>query len=165
MARVHHYQFAHRVLAHMAQRRGAEVVTKVPADRWTEALTELWDGYGAKLEPEDRLPADGLTGRFLQRDGYNILLVTLPRPEQPPEAHFVAFVVPPQSQDCRFYTLEHSVDPIGEQPYTVIAQWRDGSHINLGPGPAPDAEAFVTEVVQRAGVSAQDRNGDGFELR
>ncbi|UGT40001.1 hypothetical protein LTV02_28730 [Nocardia yamanashiensis] len=149
MARAQHYQFAHRLLAHMARSRGAELVKRVAPENWTAALTDWWNGLGSTLPAADRLAPTGLSGRLIERDGSRIVLVTLPEPTASPEAYFAAFVVPPEAGECRYYTLEYSVDPLGGEPYTTLGQWSDGSHINMGPGPAPTAEAFLDAIAPR----------------
>lgn len=49
--------------------------------------------------------------------------------------------------ECRYFTLEYSA--MRSEPHTVLAEWTaQGSHINLGPGPAPNLDAFIGELAK-----------------
>ena len=85
-----------------------------------------------------------------KRNGYTTHVVTMPTPESPPEAHFVAIVHKddePKEHGCaapstRYFTLESSNTRL-----PVLCEWReDGSHLNYGEGPAPEMAAFVEAV-------------------
>ncbi|WP_342800872.1 hypothetical protein [Nocardia sp. No.11] len=145
--RTHHYQFAHRVLPDLAQRLGARMVTDEPPFGYTEQLKYLWDSVGERLAPADRLPCDDITGRRLDGDGFRLLLVQLPTPAAPVEAHFVAVVLPDDSDDIRIFTLERAAfQPPDRSDATTLGSWADHSHLNLGPGPHPDPTAFVAAI-------------------
>lgn len=145
--RAHHYRYAHRLLAGLARDLGPQMLDHEPDAGFTGGLTQLWDGYGERLPEEERLPADGLSAELVRRDGYRALVVVLPPAVAPSEAHLVAVVQVGEAEQCRYLTLEHGVSPIDRQPYTVLGEWTaDGSHLNLGPGPAADPEAFIAAV-------------------
>lgn len=85
-----------------------------------------------------------------KRGAYTAHVVTMPAPESPPEAHFVAIVHKDDepkkhgiaSRSTRYFTLESSNTPL-----PVLCEWReDGSHLNYGEGPAPEMAAFVEAV-------------------
>lgn len=144
--RNHHYQFAHRVLPELAQRIGPQMVTEEPPAGYTDVLKFLWDNVGENLALEDRLPSDSVTGRRIEADGFRLLLVQLPEPAAPTEAHFVAVVLPEDADQVRYFTLERAA----LQPdATMLGSWSDHSHFNLGPGPHPDPTAFVAAIQAR----------------
>ncbi|MFI5530348.1 hypothetical protein ACIA8O_17585 [Kitasatospora sp. NPDC051853] len=145
--RAHHYGYAHRVLAGLARDLGVKMLDREPAPGFTGGLTAIWQGYGEQLPESERLSADGLSADLVQRDGYRALLVILPPAVAPSEAHLVAVVQSAEAEQCRYLTLEHGVSPIDRQTYTVLGEWTaDGQHINLGPGPAAEPDAFLAAV-------------------
>lgn len=145
--RTHHYQFAHQVLPNLAQRLGARMVTDEPPHGYTEQLKYLWDSIGERLAAEDRLPSDDITGRRIDADGFQLLLVELPAPAAAAEAHFVAVVLPENSDDVRVFTLERATfQPADRNDATMLGSWANRSHFNLGPGPHPDPTAFIAAI-------------------
>lgn len=75
------------------------------------------------------------------------MVVTLPRPQGPTEAHFVAFALRDRTDLGRYFTLEHALSPPDDSRYTVLGEWTaDRSHVNFGPGPEPDPVAFLTAI-------------------
>ncbi|WP_371479890.1 hypothetical protein [Kitasatospora sp. NBC_00315] len=146
-SRVHHYGFVHRVLAGAAAEFGPKMVVTPPVREVGQSLLAMWEGFGQSLTPEQQLPGDGLAGCLLEREGHRLLLVTLPEPIAPTEAYFAAVVLPPGADSCRYLTLEYSVGPADGAPGTVLGEWADQNHVNLGQGPEPTPEAFVTAVL------------------
>lgn len=52
-----------------------------------------------------------------------------------------------RSAHCRYFTLEYSA--LRSEPHTVLAEWTvQGSHMNLGGGPPPTADAFASELAK-----------------
>lgn len=142
--RHHHYVFAHRELPSAAFRFGADLVTAAREGRLT--LATVWDRVGETVPPDDRLPSDGLDVAYHALAGQDVLLVTLPAPDAPTEAHFVALVGDP----VRFFTLEDAYSPLDGSRYTVLGEWTDsGSHVNHGPGPAPEPGLFLAAIGER----------------
>ena len=91
-------------------------------------------------------------------------VVTMPTPESPPEAHFVAIVHKNDepklygrvSPSTRYFTLEASFSPL-----PVLCEWRpDGSRLNYGSGPIPETGAFVQAVFER--LTADERGSTGI---
>ncbi len=75
-------------------------------------------------------------------------LVQFPTPERIREAYFVAIIMPTSQtapEHCEFFTLEFSKSQDGSKR-TVFGKWSDGSHFNMGDGPAPEKEAFVEAI-------------------
>jgi hypothetical protein len=142
--RHHHYAFAHRELASAAFRFGADLVTAAQEGRLT--LATVWDRVGETVPPDDRMPSDGLSSAYHALAGHDVLLVTLPAPDAPTEAHFVAVVGDP----VRFFTLEDAYSPLDGSRYTVLGEWTEGgSHVNHGPGPQPRPDLFLAAIAER----------------
>ncbi|MCX5207834.1 hypothetical protein OG689_00610 [Kitasatospora sp. NBC_00240] len=145
--RPHHYRFAHQVLAGLARDLGPRMLEGVPAQGFGAGLVTLWDDFGGRLPAEERLPSDGLDAHLITLGPHRLLVVVLPRPAGPAEAYYTAVVQPDGADHCRYFTLELAVNPFTGEPYTVLGEWADGSHANLGSGPAPELAAFLTAVV------------------
>jgi hypothetical protein len=97
-----------------------------------------------------------------KRNGYTAYVVTMPTPESPPEAHFVAIVHKddePKEHGCespstRYFTLEKSATRL-----PVLCECRrDGSRRNYGEGPTPDMGAFVEAVFERVAAGQPGSN-------
>jgi hypothetical protein len=80
----------------------------------------------------------------------------MPEPTAATEAHFVAIVLnhelaepakPAPEPEFHYFLLEKSITGDGER-ITVFARWDDGVHDDLGPGPAPDARAFLDRIAR-----------------
>jgi hypothetical protein len=139
--RHHHYVFAHRELPSAAFRFGADLVTAAREGRLS--LDTVWERVGETMPPEDRLPSTGLSAAYHEVDGHGILLVALPAPDAPTEAHLVAVVGFP----ARCFTLEDAYSPIDGGRYTVLGEWTEsGTHVNHGPGPDPRPDLFLAVV-------------------
>ncbi|MEU4323367.1 hypothetical protein AB0F85_30105 [Nocardia fluminea] len=148
--RTHHYQFAHRVLPGLARRVGRQIVTDEPQLGFTEQLTGLWNFVGETLDDADRLPSDGLSASRIDTAGLQVLLVVLPPPLAPAEAYFVGLALYNDADTVRIFTLERASTQVrGHGVGTMLGSWSERGHINLGPGPAPDQEAFVAAIRSR----------------
>lgn len=88
-----------------------------------------------------------------RRDGFTVHVVTMPKPEVPPQAYFVAIVYKDNepkvygrpSPSTRYFALEHS-----QAALPMLCEVReDGSRRNFGEGPAADLKAFVDAVFDR----------------
>ncbi len=146
--RVHHYGYVHRVLAGAAAEFGPKMVATPPVREVGQSLAAMWEDFGQSLPPEEQLPSDGLAGSLLDREGNRLLLVTLPEPIAPTEAYFAAVVLPTGATSCRYFTLEYSIGPFDGVPGTVLGEWAQQNHVNLGEGPEPEPDAFVTAVLR-----------------
>ncbi|MER8188282.1 hypothetical protein [Kitasatospora sp. NPDC094015] len=154
--RPHHYRFAHRVLADLARDPGPRMLDADPEYDFVPGLVSLWKDFGERLPAADRLPSDGLRANLFLLGPHRLLVVELPRPAAPAEAYFTAVVQPGGADHCRYFTLELAVNPFTGETYTVLGEWADGSHLNLGPGPASDLSGFLTAVVDVLAESEPD---------
>ncbi|MFD8783652.1 hypothetical protein [Kitasatospora sp. NPDC059599] len=144
--RPHHYRFAHLVLPGLARDRGPHLVDGDPDRDVAAELAALWDDFGKQLPDAERLPSDGLRGSRITLGAHRLLVVVLPRPAAPAEAYYTAVVQPEGTGHCRYFTMEHAVNPFTGEPYTVLGEWADGSHLNLGSA-EPGLSAFLAAVV------------------
>ncbi|MEU9045943.1 MULTISPECIES: hypothetical protein [unclassified Kitasatospora] len=146
--RPHHYRFAHKVLAGLARDLGPRMLDGEPEQGFGPGLVSLWKDFGERLPAADRLPSDGLDANLITLGPHRLLVVELPRPAAPAEAYYTAVVQPGGADHCRYFTLELAANPFTRETYTVLGEWADGSHLNLGPGPAADLSGFLTAVVE-----------------
>lgn len=123
MVREHHYNFAHVALRQIFFHDTVAFVATLSADR-LDMLERLWDDVGRTLEEADqdgvRLPSEGLGWMFWTvGEDKTMVIVTLPPPEDMPEAYFVGLVVPQPQEGIgdvlgthqaisRYFTLEYS---------------------------------------------------------
>ncbi|MFJ9456496.1 hypothetical protein ACIRST_15545 [Kitasatospora sp. NPDC101447] len=145
--RPHHYQFAHRVLAGLARDLGPKMLAHEPDHGFSAGFASLWNDVGGRLPDGQQLPSDGLKAELITLGPHRLLVVVMPRPIAPAEAYYTAVVQPGGADHCRYFTLEHAMNPFTGEPYTVLGEWANGSHLNLGSGPAPDLSAFLSAVV------------------
>ncbi|GCD98646.1 hypothetical protein [Embleya hyalina] len=148
--RPHHYRFAHVVFRSIALRNAAGLLA-APLDELNTRTADLWVGVGGELPEEQRLPADGLALSHVPLGAGTALLVRFPPALHPPEAHFALLLGPDVVGEPRYFVLEESLDMFTRARVTVLGAWNTDTHLNLGPGPAPEADAFVAAVEARLG--------------
>jgi hypothetical protein len=148
--RPHHYRYAHRLLSRILVKPEWELRRMAQAGFINEFLHFLWTDYAKAFPEEERLSPDGLAGELSTAGTTEVLLVTMPPALHVTEAHFVAVAPCEPAPARRYWTLEHSWTFEGE-PCTVLGQWADGSHLNLGPGPEPTADAFLAALARMGG--------------
>jgi hypothetical protein len=142
--RRHHYLFAHRELPGVLRTYASNLVGLARAGRLDHALRSTWTRVGDALPPEDRLPPDGLTAGLRPSSHGDAFLITMPPAVHVTEAHFALVVLTPD-QGVRYFVLEHAWHT-DDTPYTVLGEWTERAHHNLGEGPAADADLFAAEV-------------------
>lgn len=142
--RRHAYLFAHLALRDAALQHGPRLLRLAVRDLLTDSLTALWEDIGSGLEPAERLPATGLDCEYLETEQHWLALVTPPPARHITEAHRIAVAVPRAEEPTRYLLLEHGVS-IDQGPLTVLGEWTESGHHNLGAGPEP--EAFLPVVL------------------
>ncbi len=151
--RPHHYYFAHIYLRDRAREAAKQIVERFRGESGTRYLTSQWKKrwLAMKAETDEFISSDRLEcfPIDLSSDYYGAL-VQLPKPERTAEAYFVAFILPADadySTEADFYTLEYSKyrDTVEK---TMLGQWVNKIHFNLGSGSAPEREAFVEALRQ-----------------
>jgi len=165
MSRPHHYIFAHVALRHHFLEDPKEFTLAI-TQKGPGLIASLWEFVGRKLledDPDAEVVSDeGLMCNLRQlRSNHFAVVVTLPPPQEMPEAYFVAMVVRPGQKKLggllgetpfvsRYITLEYGVafDDNGglEAHRTVLGEWTGEQHLNYGTGPEPQLESFLTRV-------------------
>jgi hypothetical protein len=151
-ARFHHYVFAHQALPQLSASSPRESFAALNMPERNEALLHLWKHVGDQLpEGEAPIEPDGLSASVHAIGDFVIILVTMPPPLFSPEAYFGALAFGPfggeQDPTHRYFTLERSVSIHGADT-TVLAEWKNSVHHNLGPGSPPVADLFLNRVTQ-----------------
>jgi len=81
-----------------------------------------------------------LPARFDADSGF---VVGMPPPQSAAECYLFA-IVKDKSGGIAYYTLERSL----REGTTMLCGWdAEGAHLNFGPGPKPDLDAFVAAIV------------------
>lgn len=149
----HHYVLVHRVLRDAyLENPGAFVKALGQPELRNAVLQALWTRVCARCEGQG--PAgfgvEDLEVATLQACGRRAVLLILPGPVNPAEAHFVLAVEPSPAPAANrpppgYYTLERGRDCEGH-PSTFLCAWQRDCHANYGPGPKPGVGAFVLAV-------------------
>ena len=159
--RPQHVAFAHSALRALAGEDPEALVIALAAPGAEDFLAEVWDAVGREVSSSDpaaavTLAPTGLEAIPARLAGRPAGLVKMPEPVAATEAHFVAIVLnheladpakPAPEPEYHYFLLEKSVAAEGEHA-TVFARWDDGAHEDLGPGPAPDARAFLDRIAR-----------------
>lgn len=151
-----HYQMAHVALRSVALRNPQEFLALLMTHKRRDFLASLLEQVAEHCadQPPD-FTAEDLVLHPTRVLGSPCLVIEMPQPQVPPEAHLVAAWLAindgPESAPLRFFTLEAADATFGWR--TVLGEWdAKGEHMNLGQGPEPSVEAFVqaiTAVVAR----------------
>ena len=150
-SRPHHYFFAHRYLPGMFQSEPGQFMSML-ASNGLPFVHFMWDRAGQQMPPDDRLAPDGLAlSMHKSVQNIEVAIISLPKPENTPEAHFVAPAYHPEVNGqlfTRYYTLEFTL--LGSnQPGTMFCRWSDTTHMNMGDGPRPDLNEFLNKIEER----------------
>lgn len=142
-----HYAFAHRILRDLALDDSVDLVGEAIAVDLGPKFATMWDDANAAVAETDRIPPAGLATYVVQRPDYAGVLVTLPAPVEPAEAHAVMVVRGATPADTSYFTWEHGLDATTGGPTVYFCGWnRGGSHVNYGTRQDPSIDAFVNEV-------------------
>ena len=142
-----HYAFAHRILRDLALDDSVDLVGEAIAVDLGPKFATMWDDANASVAENDRIAPVGLATYVVQRPDYAGVLVTLPAPVEPAEAHAVMVVRGATPADTSYFTWEHGLDIVTGGPTVYLCGWdRGGSHVNYGTREDPSIDAFVNEV-------------------
>jgi hypothetical protein len=162
-----HYAFAHVLLRQLAFENPVGCVGMLHSPERDKMLAALWEDVAKHCRKNGM--ADGVvagappTVRPAPVGRFPSCIVTMPQPQGPTEAHFVAIVLhvdvealrsgeePPEKPELSYFTLEKGVTLDGESR-TVLCGWNaEGSHLNFGDGPPAEFDAFVAAVAEHIG--------------
>jgi len=151
-----YYQLAHVALPSVAHQNPFEFMAAMASDAAKELLGSLLEQVAEHCadHPPD-FDAEEVTVHRTRILGSPCLVLELPPPVAPPEAHLVAAWLAindgPESGQLRYFTLETADPAMG--PATVLGEWdSDRTHSTYGAGPEPSVEAFtraITALVAR----------------
>ena len=147
--RTQHYKFAHVVLRDLFFENRDKLYQDIFYTK--DGLIELWYEIGKfyieNFEGPKFLDSLGLTIERKETENHSLFIITLPKPENSPEAYFVGMTVPYNSSDkARYITLEYGMDT-KSHPYTVLCEWDGKTHLNYGEGEEPTVEAFTNTLI------------------
>lgn len=148
--REHHYVFAHQMLRQACEQDPLKFFGVMSDDEREGLLALLWkltaDVVG---RPVSGLETSDVSVRPCLVNNKPTVLLKMPTPVATTEAHFVGVVYledmsqdgPPGEHAFRYFTLEHGSNQDGSTR-TVLCEWVNGAHINLGDGPPATFAAF-----------------------
>ena len=137
-----HYVFAHRALPQVVHHDAPGAFEILSGPEAPNMLGALW---GEVAQRTGATAPEGLPRASVARIAdRSIVLIHMPPPAAPPEAHFLAIVV--EGDAGRVFTLERGAD-LGEGPGAVVGEWgKDGAHFNYGTVGTPTLEDFLGKV-------------------
>lgn len=151
-----HYQLAHVALPTVAHQNPFQFMSAMASDSAQELLGSLLEQVAEHCsdQPPD-FDAEDLLIHRARVLGSPCLVIELPTPAAPAEAHLVAAWLAindgPEAGQLRFFTLEAADPAVG--PATVVGEWdSERQHVNHGAGPEPSVEGFtraITALVAR----------------
>lgn len=151
-----HYQLAHVALPSVAHQDPFQFMSAMSSDSAKDLLGSLLEQVAEHCsdQPPD-FDAEDVVIHRARVLGSPCLVLELPPPAAPPEAHLVAAWLAindgPESGQLRFFTLEAADPSLG--PATVLGEWdSDRKHSTYGAGPEPTVEGFtraITALVAR----------------
>lgn len=153
-----HYQFAHVALRGLVFRESRLAVALWELDD----ISALLDDIAVQVARACRAQGEGGELRAAQLTVHKhrigrlpCVVIELPKPIATTEAFMVGIIqlrdldaaVSDSEAECRYFTLEYSAQR--EAPHTVLGEWTDqGNHLNMGAGPEPEVDAFVSELAR-----------------
>jgi hypothetical protein len=163
--RLHHYVFGHILLRQIFFRDASAFVAAL-REGGDPLLHRIWDDVGDWIvqneEGQHQLPCVGLTCTHREIvSGTYAVIVSLPQPQEITEAHFVGLVVRPPKKRfsglvcvdtgmARYITLERGETSDGA-PRTVLCEWTEDSHVNMGDGPEATVDGFSNALAELVG--------------
>jgi hypothetical protein len=125
----------------------------------------LWERLGNSLPDGSRMPVPDLPVTVQRQAALTTLIVRLPAPERPGEAHLAAFVAywdesQAQPLSTRYFTLEFTVSASDGSDYDQLWEWTSHSRIDHGVGPRPDESAFLDALVPISATSDRDHDAE-----
>lgn len=150
--RIYHYLFAHKYLPDKLLENSQGVMSWITGEKGVEHLITRWGMLRLfnNIDSKDYVSPTGLNRIVINpTSGHTIVLIQFPKPERVSEAFFSAILVQPDNS-YRYFTLEKT---FGEDdngiPKTVLGEWINGNHVNLGSGSSPNIEDFSALIIER----------------
>ncbi|MCA8992643.1 MAG: hypothetical protein KDA88_11710 [Planctomycetaceae bacterium] len=151
-----HYGFAHMALRQHALEHPAATIAVLGDAKASEFLDALAQQVNEWCQENGEPVGDfGTWNIHCKRlAGMPVAVVEMPATVAPPEAYFVAIVLQTtdltveamKAASARYFTLERSINLEGNTT-TMMCEWtQDGTHCNLGAGPEPQVDAFLSKL-------------------
>lgn len=147
-SRIQHYKFAHEVLKDaFFEDRNALIETILASE---DDLKGLWYDvgkyYAEHYEGVQELDGSDLSVVVQEFEDKFFIIIQMPIPMESPEAYFVGLIIPPEDIDnARYITLEYGEDD--DFNYTVLCEWTEDAHLNLGEGCEPTMTHFKNTLI------------------
>lgn len=157
MTRCAHYTLAHYALRMIAFDRPLTffgALASPEAQGFLEAIFKMVEeDCCEQKEPPDFRPGEIKIecGRILN---HPLVVLKMPPPRSMTEAYFVGAVLlidverdepPPEKPGLRYFTLEHTLQ--NGRPSTLLCEWTESMHAQLGQSPQPTIEDFVQLIM------------------
>ncbi len=154
----HHYIFANIALRKACEEDPLAFFDVIASPQRDEFLKDVWQQIRENYDTAGIPPFELSDIRFTTCRLKNspCIVVSMPRPAQIAEAHFVAIVLnvnsksksPSEQPRILYFTLEKGVNVDGSER-TVLGGWSDNdTHLNFGSGPPATLEDFVRTIEQ-----------------
>ncbi len=147
-SRIQHYKFAHKVLKDAFFEDRVSLVETILNSE--DDLRGLWYAvgkyYAEHYEGIEELDGSDLSIVVKEFEDKFFIMIQMPIPIESPEAYFVGLVIPLKNiNEARYITLEY-----GEEDnfkYTVLCEWTEDTHLNLGEGCEPTMVHFKDTLI------------------
>lgn len=159
-----HYVLAHLALRTLALSNPVQFLAIMASgngrDLIADLLAEIGKRIGKRMGKPPPFTADNVTIHCRRVGVFPCAVLKMPPPQEAAECHMVALVAlmdvatesPTEwkraTPPARFFTLERGMH-MGGQLRTVLCEWSDSAHSNLGDGPEPTVDAFIQALVGR----------------
>lgn len=144
-----HYQIAHQLLASDAHR--PDIWPTLTGPNHAAYFAMKWDMAGG--DPQSAAQIQIVLQQPLA--GHHVIVVAMPAPMAPTEAHFVAYARPNAGGPLRYLVMEQGIQNPGEPLRAFTSEYRaDGMRIRNGDLPSVSLEAFIGHLVEELTQSA-----------
>lgn len=153
--RTHHARFAREALPRFGLMGKPRALDILATPMGQPLLLDIWEKVGGELPKGEKLSPDGLRASATQIGQARVIVIEMPRPAGPGEAHFVAFVTVPEKRKIlvfkepavmRCFALEAAAGGT-----SLLEAQKDGGRQELGAGPAPSVQGFVARLAEVIG--------------
>jgi hypothetical protein len=160
-----HYQFAYKAIPILFHNQSKDFLLHLEQDG-VKFLNFYWDYVATETDDEGKSSSDGMAYEVRQIEGgKKMVLITLPRPRNPPEAYFLALITPPPQRSL--LPWQNHARVIG------LEYHKDGTHlcdltprairVDQGIGPRPVLSEFYLAVTNLMNKKIKIGRGDKHE--
>ena len=159
MARLQHYRFSHKLLPGLFHKNPLLFFEQMRSQQGQMYLLEFWESIAEDLDFDAQhiVEATGLRITYKKEKDYGLLVISLPPPQESPEAYFIglwsSYCDKHEGSPFRYFTLElgqdleSEDDSLAHLPVTFFCEWtKEGERLNYGNGSAPSIQKFIEEI-------------------